>query len=130
MAWGRKEQTQNHSQDFTPEIKLRAKDRRYKEDGIPRDVTLEIDHTIPKHLGGSGDEDNAVAVTLAEHGLKHFLGAFFGELEQIPEAEWMGARQVIARMSREDFSKFLAHVEPLIPDLKQRLLDKAPKKKR
>lgn len=116
-------------QEFTPDIKLRAKAKRMLEDGIPHNVTLEIDHTIPKHLGGMGNEDNAVACTIPEHGFKHFLGAFFGEPEQQPESEWMGARQVIARMSRTDFTKFLAHVEPLIPDMKQRMFEQHKKKR-
>ena len=115
--------------EFSRQDKNKARIDRLKEGGLRVGAIIEVDHIVPKYMGGNGDTDNMDGVTLSEHAVKHFLGAAYPELEQIPRAEFYSFLQVAQRMNLDDFSEFLGEVKPLIDDLVERTKDKHRRKK-
>jgi len=89
-------------------------------------VAVEVDHIIPRYMGGEPELENSQALLKYEHALKHVISTYFPELEQKPDSEWFGARQVISRLTKEEFGQFLVDMEPLIPSIKDWLSEINP----
>lgn len=118
---------ERNNQDFSPEIKSQKRVERIKK-GIPANSVLEVDHIVPKYAGGTGDEENAQALTRAEHAHKHFTEAHDPRPKENPQAEWVGTRYIIGRMNLDEFTDFLGMVEPMIPQLRDDLQKKRGKR--
>lgn len=109
-------------QEFSQDLKQNARESRRKADKMGR-VYLEVDHIVPRHLGGSSESSNAKALTKSEHAGKHIFGALYPEPEQNPAAEWLGARQVIARMDIDEFVDFVDQYGEAITGTKERFTE-------
>ncbi len=111
-------------QDFTFETKQRKRKEAYDTGIIPVGTRSEIHHRVPKYVGGTSDEENADALSIASHGETHLISFLYPELELNQEAEWMATRQIFARTTIPEGLEFLIRSAKFEERAKQLLKEK------
>lgn len=90
-------------------LKQHLKSRVSLETGIAED-RLEVHHVNRKYTGGDNDRTNLTVLSLPDHAYDHYLSSIAPEPELNVRAELWSAKQVIPRMTLEEFDEFMYKV--------------------